>query len=169
MFKLLDIKTNSELFLVKHGWFSPRYVLTDDAVSFGSISYEGFLRRKAVAETATNTWLIRTLDLFSRTISITSNNGTLLGTADREWLSRRVVLTMQTGFTAEFYRLSFWSRQYIWTSVGNGKLMQITSNLFNTKVTINIDKSTAPPALIPLLIFLGEHLIILRRRKKAAH
>ncbi|MGZ3873235.1 MAG: hypothetical protein ACXVJD_09975 [Mucilaginibacter sp.] len=168
MFKTLDIKTAGELFLVKRGWWSPEYDLTDDAFVYGTLAYRGLSKYKAIAKTKDTVWAFRSAGPFSRIVTISDQDGVVIGTASRGWFSRLIELALQNGFRAEFYKASIWSRDYIWGS-GDGQTVQITSSVFRPKDTVNIANNATPVAAIPLLIFLGKHLIILRRRRKAAH
>ena len=169
MYKILDLKHINELLLLRKGWFSPEYELTDNAGSYGKLSYNGLTRWRAKAITANTTWIFQREGLFSRTIWIMDENGMQIGKATRELFERRELLTLQTGFQAEFYRPSIWSREYVWESTGYGKIMHIDSSPFSLKDIIYIDQSMTPRALIPLLIFFGAHLTILKRRRRAAH
>jgi hypothetical protein len=169
MYDILDVNKTSELYLLRQGWFSPEYELTDKVYNYGKLSYHMFSRRKATATTASSTWIFKREGLFSRTILVTDENDVFIGKTTRDWFSRKRLLILQTGFQAEFYRPSIWSREYIWNSEGYGKIMHIISNPFNLKDTIYIDQSMTPASLIPLLIFLGGHLTILRNRRRAAH
>ena len=169
MYKVLDTKQTNELLLLRKGWFWPEFELTDRTDSFGKLLYDGFSRRNATAITANMTWTFQRERLFSRTILIMDEAGMSIGKATRELFERRTLLTLQTGFQAEFYRPSIWSREYVWESQGYGQIMHINSYPFSLKDTIYIDQSMTPPALIPLLIFFGAHLTILKRRRRAAH
>jgi len=169
MYDKLNIKTTGELYLLRQGWFSSEYKLTDNVYNYGKISYNAFLRRKATVTTASCSWTFKREKLFSRTIIITSENDSFIGKATREWFSRTSLLTLQTGFQAAFFKPSIWSREYVWQSDGYGKIMHFVSSRLNLKDTIYIDQSMAPPAVIPLLILLGGHLTILRRRRRTAH
>ena len=169
MFRTLDTKKTTELFIVKQGWFSRDYELTDNVYSYGKITYHRFSMYKATAVTAADTWIFKRESIFSRTLLITDQDMAPLGRATQGPFSRRVVLTLQTGFSAEFYRPSIWSREYIWESGAYGKMMHIYSSPFSLKDIIYIDQSMVPATLIPLLTFLGSYLIVLRRRRQAAH
>jgi len=169
MYKVLDTKCTNELLLLRKGWFSPEYELTDRADNYGKLLYDGLSRWRARAVTANTTRIFQRQGLFSRTILIMDETGMSIGKATRDLFERRTLLALQTGFQAEFYRPSIWSREYVWESSGYGRIMHIDSYPFSLKDTIYIDQSMAPPALIPLLIFLGAHLTILRRRRRAAH
>jgi hypothetical protein len=169
MYQTLDPKQTTELVLVRHGWFNPEYELTDKVNSYGKITYHRFSPRKATATTATGTWIFRRAGLFNQTIFITDQNDSVIGKATRDWFSRITILTLQTGFRAQFYRPEFFSREYIWESDGYGKILEINSYPLRLKDKININQSMAPPALIPLLTFLGSYLIILKRRRQAGH
>ncbi len=166
MFEVLDTRKTSELYLVRKGWFSPEYKLTDNTYCYGEIKYHRLSNRKATATSANETWIFKRDGIFSRTLLITDQNGALIGKATQNWLARRIILTMQTGFAAQYYRPSIWSWNSIWTSGSYGDIMHFSSNPFSLKDTIYVDQSTAPQTLIPLLTFLGAYLIILRRREQ---
>jgi hypothetical protein len=167
MYTILDTKNTNELFLVRKGWLSPQYELTDNAFSYGQISYEGLSRHKATARTENNVWKIRSENAFKRSTTVMDEDGVLIGQTTQEWLSRKVTLTLQTGFTAEFSRPSIWSGNYSWKSEGYGEIMCINNSFFSLMDTIHLNKSRTPLTIIPLLIFLGSHLIILSRQRKA--
>jgi hypothetical protein len=169
MYQILDLRKTTELYLTRQGWFSPEYELTDNTSSYGQLAYRPLSRRKAVVTTAAGIWTFKIEAIFSRTILITNQAGETIGRATRTLFSRRRILMMNDGFQGEFYRPSFWLREYVWESGQYGKIMHIHSNPFSLMDLIGIDQSTAPAALIPLLTFLGSYLIILSRRRKAAH
>jgi hypothetical protein len=168
MYKIFDPKQTNHLLLLRRGWISPEFELTDQVNAYGKLSYQWLSRRMAVAESATNKWVFRLGMLFTRTIAITDETGAFIGETKREIFSRRTILTLQSGFTAAFYRPFFFSREHIWESPDYGTIMRTTSYPFMFKDEIIIEQSMTPPALIPLLIFLGAHLTILRRRRRAA-
>ena len=169
MYTILDPKIITELSFIKQGWFSPEYELADGLNSYGKVTFHRLTRRKATAESATGTWIFQRGDLFKREILIKDGNDGFIGKLTREWFSRRATLTLQTGFRADFYRPSIWSREYIWESAGYGKIMHFKNNPFSLKSTIYIDQSLTPATLIPLLTFFGTYLVILSRRRKARH
>jgi len=168
MYKTFDPKQTRELLLLRHGWLSPEYELTDSINSYGRLSYSGLSIRMAMAISAANRWLFKLGYIFSRTIAITDETGAFIGELKREILSRRTILTLKTGFTAAFYRPFILSREYIWESDQYGTLVRIKSYPLLFKDEITIEQSITAPELIPLLIFLGAHLIILRRRRRSA-
>ena len=167
MYTTLNTKITTELSLLRSGWFSPEYELTDGAESFGKLSYDFLIRRVAKAVCATQSWTFSFKELFSRTIIIVDQSGTVIGEVTRDFFSRTRILNMQSGFKAAFYRPIF-SFTYTWVSEGYGPVMNIRVYPLNLKSTVHINQSMTPPAMIPLLIFLGEHLAILRRRRKGA-
>lgn len=169
MYEVLDPQKTTELFLARQGWFSRSYELTDNAYSYGHIIYQRLTRHKAIITTATGTWTFKSGMIFSRTVLILDQDGEIIGKATRAIFSRRTVLIMPNGFQGEFYRPSIWAREYIWESGEYGRIMHIYSNPFSLMDIIGIGQSMAPAELIPLLTFLGSYLIILRRRRKAAH
>jgi hypothetical protein len=168
MYKTFAPKQTNQLQLIRHGWLDPEYELTDNTYSYGKLVYNWLSRRTAMAQSADNKWLFKLGFIFSRSILITDENGVSIGKTKRELFSRRTALTLQSGFTAEFYRPYFLSREHVWESNGYGTIMRMKSYPFLFKDTIAIEQSMTPPALIPLLVFLGAHLTILRRRRRAA-
>jgi hypothetical protein len=169
MFTTLDARKTSDLYLVRKGWFSPKYELTDNTNCYCKIKYYRLSGRKATATAASETWIFKREGPFSRTLLITDQNNGLIGEATRDWLGRRIILTMQTGFRAVFCWPSIWSRNSVCTSGDHGDIIHFTSNRFSLTDTIHIDQSTAPKPIIPLLTFLGAYLVILSRRRSARH
>jgi hypothetical protein len=170
MYQQLDITKTNELSLLRSGWWSPEYDLTDGMAKYGQLSYEGISKRNAKVALSNNTLRFNFESFFSHTILITDANGTVIGECTREFFSRTRVLTLQSGFTANFYRESLFSREYIWESDGYGKVVSMKNNFpFTLTTDVYVYPTKTPAAVIPVLIFLGAHLIILRRRKGAAH
>jgi hypothetical protein len=155
--------------MIRKGWFSPEYELTDNVYSYGKITYQLLSMYKARVVTATDTWMFKRESIFGRTLLITNQDGVILGRANQKLFCRKTILTLQTGFSAEFYRPSIWAREYVWESGGYGKMMHIHSSPFSLTDTIYIDQSMAPATVIPLLTVLGTYLIVLRRKRQAAH
>src|ERR1700751_674160 len=118
MFNPLDTRKTDDLFMVRKGWFSNEYELSDKINSYGKITYHRLSMCKATAVTATDTWIFKREGIFSRTLLITSKDMATIGRATQELFSRKVVLTLQTRFSAEFNRPSIWSRVGIWNSTG---------------------------------------------------
>lgn len=167
MFNKLNTKLNNVLLLVRDGLFSRHYVLKDDNGTFGEMSFH--TPWVVFVETAEAKLTLAPAGLFSRTINILDNGDQIIGTATRPWLSRKVNLTLQTGFKAVFYRRNIFSRHCVWEADGIGEVLDISSSVFSWTDGITVQNSTAPQNVIPLLIFLGRFLITLRRRKRAAH
>jgi len=169
MYKTFDPAQTSELLLTRHGWISPEYELTDNINSYGKLAYNGISRRIAMAESATCKWLFKNGPIFSRTIAITDENDAAIGETRREFFSRRTILTLQSGFTAEFYRPFFFSRELVWQAPGYGIVLRTKGYPLLYKDMITVEQTMLPPAMVPLLAFLGTHLTILRKRRRAAH
>ncbi|HVW96210.1 MAG TPA: hypothetical protein VHA56_09605 [Mucilaginibacter sp.] len=169
MYKTVDTKRNNIFSLTRKGWWQPCYTLTNGAENFGRMCYKGISRRTAIVKTATDEWHFYTPVLFSRNIIITDANGVEVGRASRIWFSRRISLSLQTGFHAEFNIPSIFSRKYVWTADGCGRIMEINSTFFGWEDSVTVNNNLAPQTVIPLLIFLGKYLSILRRRRRAAH
>lgn len=169
MYKTFDPKQTNHLSLQRHGWLSPEFELTDSSNnSYGKLAYQWISRRTAMAQSATGTWVFKLGFIFTRSLAITDETGQIIGETKREIFSRKTTLTLNTGFTAEFYRPFIFSREYIWEASGYGTVLRTRSYPFLFKDVIEIEQSMIQPQLIPLLIFLGAHLTILRRRRRAA-
>ena len=170
MYQTLDPKKVKELFIIRRSWFDGAYELTDNANnSYGLMTYTNFFRRTAVAVTATRQWTFSRGEFLSRTLLITDADGLPVGKAKRELFSTKTTLTLETGFICEFSRPSIWSRCYVWEAPGCGKIMHIRGRLFSRTGKVYIDNNMAPESIVPLLIFFGTYMMILRRRRKAAH
>ncbi|WP_183573110.1 hypothetical protein HDF18_06485 [Mucilaginibacter sp. X5P1] len=168
MYSILDTKNTNELYLVRKGWFSREIELTDNTRSYGKIVYHRLSKRIATVITASNTWIFKRAENSYRLISVTDENGEIIGTATRDIFSRITTLSLQTGFVAKFYKPSVWSRHYVWESDDYGKIMNIDSHPFGLRDSINIDQSMAPESSIPFLTFFGSYLVILKRRRNNA-
>lgn len=166
MFSKLNTKINTTLALVRDGLFSRHYVLKNDGSTYGEMNFH--TPWVVFVETAESKLTMAPAGLFSRTINILDIGDQIIGTATRPWLSRRVNLTLQTGFKAIFYRPNIFSRTYVWEADGIGEVLEISSSIFSWTDTITIRNSMAPQSVIPTLIFLGRFLITLRRRRRAA-
>jgi len=167
MFSKLNTKLNTSLALVRDGLFSRHYVLKDAGATYGEMSFH--TPWVVFVETAEAKLTMAPAGLFSRTINILDIGDQIIGTATRPCLSRKVNLTLQTGFKAIFYRRNIFSREYVWEADGIGEVMEISSSVFSWTDNITIQNSMAPQNVVPLLIFLGRFLITLRRRRRAAH
>jgi hypothetical protein len=170
MYKELDVSKTNELSLQRRGWLFPEYTLTDDTANYGMLSYEGLSKRNAIAQVAGHVFRFNFEYFFSRTILITDEKGIVIGKCTREIFSRTRVLTLKTGFSAGFYRPSLFSREHVWESEGYGKIMDITNHFpFGLTTDVHLYQSQTPASVIPLMIFLGAHLIIMKRQKRAVH
>jgi len=168
MYSILYTKRTNELYLIRKSWFSREVELSDNAYSYGKIIYHRLSKRIATVITASNTWIFKRADNSYRHISVTDENGAIIGTATRDFFSRITTLSLQTGFVAKFYKPSVWSLHYIWKSDGYGDIMHVDSRPYSLTDTVHIDQSKTPVSLIPLLTFFGSYLVILKRRRNAA-
>jgi hypothetical protein len=105
MYQELDITTTNELSLLRHGWWSPEYELTNGLNKYGQLGYDGISKRNAEVRTATCTLYFNFEELFSRTILITDSTGSVIGKCTRDLFSRTSVLTLTSGFSAIFARV----------------------------------------------------------------
>lgn len=168
MFNELNIKDTPHLWFVRRGFFTREYDLTDRTEIYGTLTYDWLTRREATAQTVGHRWAFGFWSIFSRTLTITDETGTIIGEATREYLSRTYTLTLKSGFRARFYRPSFFSREYIWESEGYGKMVTLENNFpFALDNDVIIAPNQAPASIIPLLIFFGMHLSIYRRGRRA--
>lgn len=166
--EIASLKTNF-LSVIRKGWFRRTFELTDGNESYGQISYPGFFKRKASVKTASGFWIFHHKNFFSRTILITNANGLTIAKLDRYWFSSNALLQLENGTIYKFSRLSFWNRKFEWADDQQKQLLTFKGRLFSKIfLDITLDKNTRPDSLLLLLCFLGTHLILLKRRRKAA-
>lgn len=168
MYSTLETKSTSELYLIRKGWFSREIDLTDNTHSYGKIVYHRLSKRIATAITASNTWIFKRADNSYRYISVTDENGEIIGTATCDIFSRITTLSLQTGLVAKFHKPSIWSRHYVWESDDYGQIMHIYSYPFGLRNDINIDQSMAPASSILFLTFFGSYLVHLKGQRNNA-
>lgn len=170
MYAEIDFRKVGKLRLKRDGFFVPEYLLTDDVSDYGDLSYDGFNKRSALAVTANTLYRFNFDGWFTNTIAITNSDGEVIGRCTRELFSRTYQLHLESGFTASFYRPNFFSSQYVWQSDGYGDIIGINNRFpFSLTTDIDIYQSKAPTCVMPLLMLLGQHLIILNRRRRAVH
>jgi hypothetical protein len=168
MYTAFNLLKTSELTLLRRSFFFPWYELTDGQSSYGKLSYQGFFRRTGLIEMANASYLVEFEGFFSRTLRI-STNGELTGKIQLGLFSN-AALMMHDGFEAEFKFDSIWNRTYTWHTTRFGEIIKLKEAFlsFSKAVTITVDPNSANISMVPLLCFLGSHLIILRRRRKRA-
>jgi hypothetical protein len=160
-----SIKGN-ELWLQRKRLFFPWYELTDGQLTYGKISYRGLLRRTAVVETASDTWLFEYDGFFTRTLKI-SSQGEVTGKL-KLCLFSKASLSMNDGFGAEFFRDDIFPASFGWHTDRFGEIVKLKKNYFTFRsINLTLDPNAAKISIVPLLCFLGSHLIILRQRRKA--
>lgn len=169
MYQPYNNRNIATLYIVRHGWVKPEYELTDNVYSYGKLLYKWMsARRKATAEIAGKTWGFQFESLWKTSLVITNETEEAIGRLKTKIFSRKAVLTMTDGFTATMRRTSFWKSNYVWENDTYGPIIQIKSPPFSSTDIITVEQSTAPIELVPLLAFLGIHLIIIRRQREAA-
>jgi len=158
----------TELTLIRRTLFFPWYELTDGQNLYGKLVYKGFFRRNVTIETATNIYNVDREGFFSRTLLI-STNGNLIGKLKMGFFSS-ASLIMNDGFEAEFEHDSLLSRTFVWKTSRFGEMMRLKHVIFgfNRQLALTIDPTMANIDMMPLLAFLGSHLLILRRRRQQA-
>ncbi|OCX53116.1 hypothetical protein BEL04_02030 [Mucilaginibacter sp. PPCGB 2223] len=166
MYRAFNLLRTSELTLVRRSFFFPWYELSDGQFAYGKLSYEGFFRRRAVIELADRTYRVDFASFFSRMMNIILN-GEVIGSC-KLGLFSKAELKMNDGFEAEFTRDSVWTRGFAWNTSRFGEIIKMTEALFSYKkvITITIDPNSVNVDNMPLLCFLGSHLIILRRNRR---
>ncbi|RYY37346.1 MAG: hypothetical protein EOP46_03060 [Sphingobacteriaceae bacterium] len=147
----------------------PDYELTDDMYSYGKLSYKWLsMRRRASVETANNTWVFEFESIWKTSLLITDKNEKIIGRLTSKLFSHKYTLVMNDGFTATFRQPSFWKSKYVWEDTMQAPIIRVESPAFKSTDNIFIEQGTTPAAKIPLLAFLGIHLIIIRRQREAA-
>jgi hypothetical protein len=168
MYTAFNLLKATELTLMRKGFFFPWYTLTDEQNTYGKLSYEGFFRRTALVETANTNYRIEYEGFFSRTLLI-SSNGELMGKL-KIGLFSGASLMMNDGFEADFELENLLGRTFIWKTNRFGEMMRLKEVLFSYRKTLNLtlDPTMVNIDMMPLLAFLGSHLLILRRNRRRA-
>ena len=170
MYSKFDRRTNTQLVLMRRRFFMPWYELTDGQLTYGRLSFQGFMRRNAVVETADSKWLFEHDGFFTRTILIRSG-GEVIGRLTRG-LFGSASLRMIDGFEAEFSRQDILPAIFAWNTTRFGEVVKLKQDYFTLftfrSIDITIDPNSMQVPVVPLLCFLGSYLIILRKRRKAA-
>ncbi|RYZ98635.1 MAG: hypothetical protein EOP47_18870 [Sphingobacteriaceae bacterium] len=168
MFTPYSNRNIATLFMVRHGWVNPEYELTDKVYSYGKLRYKWIsARRRAFTETANENWQFRFEGFWKTSLLITNNNDEVIGKLTMKPFKRKAQLLMNNGFAAAFRRTSFWRSKHVWESDINGPILRIHCPAFSSTDHITVEQSTAPADLIPLLVFLGIHLIIISKQREA--
>ncbi|RVU03123.1 hypothetical protein EOD41_04095 [Mucilaginibacter limnophilus] len=169
MFTKFTNRNIQQLFVHRRGMINPDYELTDEMYSYGKLSYKWLsMRRKAAVETADSTWNFQFKSLWKTSLEITNQNEEVIGTLTTKVFSWSYTLVMNSGFTAVFRKTSFWKPRYVWENAMQAPIIRIESPVFKATDNIFIEQGTTPVEMIPLLAFLGIHLIIIRRQREAA-
>ena len=162
---------NSELSVMRHGFFRPWFELSDGQFSYGKLSSISIWRNTVAIETAQDSWIIKRKSLMSRIFFIQQPEGANVGTVTPEILSRKTVLNMDNGFTAALNSKAFFSRTYIWANDQYDEMVAIKPSAWSYKtpftVTIDLNLEKNIPYL-PLLALLGVSLILLKQAAQAA-
>lgn len=168
MYSQISSLQTTDLSIIRNGWLSKGFELTDGKSVYGKLTYYGFFRRKAQVETAEDSWKFKFKSFFSRTILITETGGLQIAELHSSWFSRSALLQLTNGSVFKFSRPTFWKRQYVWTNYQQQELLNFKSKYFSkTLLKISVAKNSMPDPLL-LLSFLGTHIILLKRREKAA-
>ncbi|MEO6149923.1 MAG: hypothetical protein ABIN95_08515 [Mucilaginibacter sp.] len=169
MYSVYNNRNIATLYMIRHGWLKPEYELTDNVHSYGRLTYKWIsAKRRAFVEMADRTIGFRFEGFWKTSLVITDSNEDIIGKLTMKPFKRRSILEMNSGFKATFRRVSFWKSQYVWESDMYGPIVRIHSPSFSSTDNILIEQSTAPVDVLPLLAFLGLHLIIIRRQREAA-
>jgi hypothetical protein len=131
----------------------------------------GFLMRgPAEAQSGDGHWFFRQRGFFRMIVLVMPQGGTApLATLRRHW--RRAVLRFEDGREFVWRRESFWSRVWRFED-GNGTAVLRLRPQFpfpRSTARVELESSSAPAADRALLACLGWHLVLLSRRRAAAH
>ncbi len=166
MYTPFNTLKTTELKLTAQGWFRPSYELTDGQFVYGKLSYQGWFRRVAIAETAATTWTFRFEGFWGRKINISTENGVIGQLKIGMW--GKASLLMNDGFEAELVRDTIWKPSFVWSTTRFGEVVKLKQKGFTRSLSITLDPNTSKIELVPMLCFLGAHLIFLRQQQAAA-
>ncbi len=153
--------------IIRTGWFRASFELTDGKASYGELVYPYFFSKKAVVKTASASWVFQQ-KFFSRTIFITDENGLNVGELRMKWFGRSAKLHLENGPVFSFTQPWFFKRQYFWLDNQQEQIASLKPHFFSRTIDVAFEKGLQSQTLSLLLVFLGTHLITLRRRRRAA-
>ena len=165
-----QVKT-SELFITRHKWMFPYYELTDGQFVYGKMSYKGSFKRYAIIETAQGIWTIKRKGLFNRSLLLNRNEEETIGTITPEIWKRNVAIRLDNGFEAAYQYKKLFTRSFSLMSETLGDILHITQKPFGIKKPLTVTVEPIKQKFdvnIPLLIFVGVHIILLRQAQAAA-
>lgn len=170
IYRPFDLLRADELIVIRHGWFRPWYELTDGQFIYGKLTYPGWLKRKAMLETAGDSWMIVPKGAFSRIMYINKSDN-IIGEIKPETWTRRINITMNNGFTAIFITKKILSRIFTFSNDQFGDMFNIDPKVwkFTTPFRITFNQSylkTIPD--MPLHMLVGIYLVLLRQQHAAA-
>ena len=169
MFRSFSQLQSPNLTVIRNGWFSPKYEITDGTYTYARITYKGFLWQNAVAETSEAIWNLRLENFFPRKVTVTNKEDKRVGIIDLGFFKKNATLTLNGGKTLQFNKQSFWKSTYFWEDPKRGKILTINAELFSNKVAaLYIHDKVISNPLIPLLSLLAIHLVLVKRRKHLA-
>ncbi|WP_299287691.1 hypothetical protein [uncultured Mucilaginibacter sp.] len=153
--------------IIRTRWFRANFKLTDGKATYGELVYPYFFSKKAVVKTASASWVFRQ-KFFSRTISITDENSLNVGELRMKWFGRSAKLHLKNGPVFSFTRPWFFIRQYFWLDNQQEQIASLKPHFFSRTIDVSFGKNLQSDTLPLLLVFLGTHLIVLKRRRRAA-
>ncbi|CAN5197931.1 hypothetical protein BH09BAC6_BH09BAC6_02750 [soil metagenome] len=168
-FRDISLLRTNELQVTRDGLFWPSYEVTDGQFCYGKIDHPWRFRKNTLFRTAKGNWTMQRQGLFSRTWILYNPANETAGTARSEIWKRKVSLVLNNGFEATLLKKRIFSWSYTWTSMQQGDIMNIETNLWriNTPLTVVLTTASAIAiAELPLLILLGIHFVLLRKGGK---
>jgi hypothetical protein len=169
MFRSFSQLKSPDLTIVRSGWFTPDYEITDGTYLYARLTYKGFLWQQAVAETSEAVWNLRFEGYFPRKVVVCNKEDKKIATIEMGFLKNRSVLTLNGGKQLYFAKESFWNSTYYWEDLKRGKILTINGELFSKRVaSVYIHDKVISNPLIPLLSLLSLHMVLLKRRKHVA-
>jgi hypothetical protein len=131
----------------------------------------GFLLRgPAEAQSGDGRWLFQPRGFFRERVIVLAQEGTApLATLRRYW--RRAALRFEDGREFVWRRDSFWRRAWRFEDGGGAVVVRLRARFpwLRSTARVEIETSSAPAADRALLACLGWYLVLLARRRAAAH
>jgi len=147
-----------ELTILRDGFFSPVYELSDGTYKYGKIITNRTSKADAIIETATENWVVKSELPFKGNRSIYNQSGQNIGMLE----FKRLFLT--NGFEAQLLSSGYISREWIWKLANFVDPIKIKAAPFSYSnpytITINNDALKTIQQL-PLLLMIGSYLAIL--------
>nr|WP_294944535.1 hypothetical protein [uncultured Mucilaginibacter sp.] len=155
---LSNLKGN-KLWLVKNGWFTPDYSLTDGQNQYGKIYHAGLFSSATIFETDGNSIVAVSAGIGD--VYLKMPDGKQIGYAERKFFSSTLELVLNNSVKATLSIPNIWRMAYIWRDENGQQIMEIEGDI-NSSLLITFDRLFfESPNFLPVLFAGIKYLIYL--------